>query len=115
MTIIIKTKKYNMATITQSQWLDFLNLLHNKLRNSKGIKLTEMPALLEISNFMLFRFMDNDCLDIELEKQLKFQEVYKNMQLIKKLKKINPSHMQLIEIRINYGKKCLIQLVMKNV
>ena len=75
-----------MATITQKEWLDFLNLLHTKLRNSKGIKLTGMPALLEISNFMLFRFMDNDSMGIELEDDLKFKQIYNKYATDKKIK-----------------------------
>ena len=65
-----------MEHITQKEWLDFLHLLHNKLRNGKGIKLTQMPALIEISNFMLFRFLDNDNLGIGLPDKLKFKHMY---------------------------------------
>ncbi|AYV77519.1 MAG: type I restriction-modification system, M subunit [Dasosvirus sp.] len=75
-----------MSTITQKEWLDFLHLLHNKLRNSKGLKLTEMPALLEISNFMLFRFLDNDNLGIKIDKKMKFKEVYKKYATDEKIK-----------------------------
>ena len=46
--------------LNQKEWLSFLDTLHNKLRGSKGIKLTQMPALYEISNFMLFRFLDSE-------------------------------------------------------
>jgi type I restriction-modification system DNA methylase subunit/restriction endonuclease S subunit len=73
--------------ISQKEWLDFLNLLHNKMRNSKGIKLTEMPALLEISNFMLFRFLDNDGnLPFKIKDELKFKELYKKYATDKKIK-----------------------------
>lgn len=75
-----------MDQITQKEWLRFLNLLHNKLRNSRGIKLTEMPALLEISNFMLFRFLDNDNLGIQIPEELKFKHMYLKYATDKKIK-----------------------------
>ena len=62
--------------MNQTTWLDFLHLLHNKLRNSRGIKLTQMPALLEISNLMLFRFLDNANLNIKIPDELKFKHMY---------------------------------------
>ena len=75
-----------MEQISQKEWLDFLHLLHNKLRNSKGIKLTQMPALIEISNFMLFRFLDNDDLGIKIPDKLKFRHVYLKYATNKKIK-----------------------------
>jgi len=64
-------------SITQKEWISFLDLLHNKLRNAKGLKLTQMPALYEISNFMLFRFLDNKKIfGIELPKELNFRNMY---------------------------------------
>lgn len=70
----------------QKTWLDFLTLLHNKLRNSKGIKLTQLPALLEISNFMLFRFLDNDDLGIKIPDEIKFKHIYFKYATDKKIK-----------------------------
>jgi len=72
-THIIKMSENQM---NQATWLDFLHLLHNKLRNSRGIKLTQMPALLEISNLMLFRFLDNANLNIKIPDELKFKHMY---------------------------------------
>lgn len=73
--------------ITKKEWLDFLHLLHNKLRNGKGIKLTQMPALLEISNFMLFRFLDNDeNLGIKIPDVHKFKHLYKKYATSEKIK-----------------------------
>ena len=42
----------------KEQWLGFLNELHNKIRGSKGLKLTGLPALNEISNFLVLYFID---------------------------------------------------------
>jgi type I restriction-modification system DNA methylase subunit len=78
---MIRTK---MATKTQDQWLAFLHQLHCKVRGAKGVKLTGMPALIEISNFIMFRFMDNsDKLGIKLEesdeiniKKYKMKDLY---------------------------------------
>ena len=66
-----------MAAITQKKWLDFLHLLHNKLRNGIGIKLTGMSALTEINNFILFRFLDDsEKFGLNIPDELKFKHVY---------------------------------------
>jgi type I restriction-modification system DNA methylase subunit/restriction endonuclease S subunit len=77
----------NKQTITQKEWLDFLDLLHNKLRNAKGLKLTQMPALYEISNFMLFRFLDNkDIIGIKISKDDKMKKMYEKYATDEKIK-----------------------------
>lgn len=77
-----------MATnISQKEWLDFLDLLHNKLRNAKGLKLTQLPALCEISNFMLFRFTDSKkIVGIKLADEERFKNIYKNYATDEKIK-----------------------------
>jgi len=66
-----------MTTITKKEWLDFLHLLHNKLRNSEGVKLTGMSALTEINNFMMFRFLDDcDKFGFDLPENYKCKNLY---------------------------------------
>ena len=72
-------------SINQNEWLSFLDTLHNSLRNSTGIKLTGLSALTEISNFMLFRFLDNN-LDIKLDESLKFYHMYNTYATDEKIK-----------------------------
>jgi type I restriction-modification system DNA methylase subunit/restriction endonuclease S subunit len=68
-----------MANKTQVEWLVFLHQLHNKVRNAKGLKLTGMPALIEISNFIMFRFLDDSKeLGINLQEEDKMIHLYKN-------------------------------------
>ena len=63
--------------LNQKEWLSFLDTLHNKLRGGKGIKLTQMPALYEINNFMLFRFLDSEkIIGIKIPKNDKMINMY---------------------------------------
>jgi type I restriction enzyme S subunit len=79
--------------ISQKEWLSFLDLLHNKLRNAKGLKLTQMPALYEISNFMLFRFLDNEkIVGLKIPKEDRMKKIYEKYatdEAIKEDKKIS--------------------------
>ena len=45
-------------TISKERWLSFLNSLHDQLRDAKSIKLTGIPALNELSNFLMLYFID---------------------------------------------------------
>ncbi|AYV82944.1 MAG: restriction endonuclease [Hyperionvirus sp.] len=62
--------------ITKDEWLAFLEVLHNKVRNAKGIKLTGMPALNEINNFLLLRFIEKYIDERELAEECKFSDIY---------------------------------------
>lgn len=62
--------------INKEDWLGFLHQLHNKVRNSKGIKLTGIPALNEISNFLMFRFVEKYIDEEKLPKFCKFSYLY---------------------------------------
>lgn len=59
-----------------NQWLSFLWSLHNKVRNAKGIKLTGISALNEISNFLLFFFMEKKIVKHKLPEYCKFSYLY---------------------------------------
>ena len=73
--------------ITQKEWLSFLDQLHNKLRGAKGIKLTQMPALYEISNFMLFRFLDSEkIVGIKIPKDDRMKKIYEKYATDEKIK-----------------------------
>ena len=77
----------DIQTISQKDWLKFLDDLHNKLRNSKGLKLTQMPALYEISNFMLFRFLDSEkIIGIKIPKEDKMKKMYEKYATDEKIK-----------------------------
>lgn len=64
--------------MNQKDWLLFLHLLHNKIRGSKGIKLTGLPALNEISNFLLLKFAEKYVDEEELPEYCKFSFLYEN-------------------------------------
>jgi type I restriction-modification system DNA methylase subunit/restriction endonuclease S subunit len=77
----------NKQNITQKEWLDFLDQLHNKLRSAKGIKLTQMKALNEISNFMLFRFLDSEkIVGIKIPKDDRMKKMYEKYATDEKIK-----------------------------
>jgi len=113
-----------MAAITQKEWLEFLTLLYNKLRNSQGIKLTGMPALTEINNFILFRFLDNsENLGLDIPDELKFRNFYLEYATDEKINQDkefktneNKNCCKLWEkiYRIDHNDKCLIQLYLEN-
>jgi type I restriction-modification system DNA methylase subunit len=44
--------------ITEEELLNFMHQMHCKLRSAKNIKLTGMPALNELENILLFRFIE---------------------------------------------------------
>ena len=76
--------------ITKEDLLAFTHQLHNKLRGAKGIKLTGLPALNEIENILLFKFIE-ERKDINLDDNIKFSkicELYATDEKIKEDKKI---------------------------
>ena len=81
-------------SITQSDWLSFLHELHNLVRNSKGIKLTGLPALNEISNFLMLYFIEKMGI-IEKKKlpvEWKFSSLYNEYLTEDKLKWDDKQH-----------------------
>lgn len=62
-------EQINNKNITKEEWLAFLHSLHKEIRDSKSIKLTGIPALNEISNFLLLYFTDkNGLIKKEIDK-----------------------------------------------
>ncbi len=112
--------------ICQKEWLSFLDLLHNKLRNAKGIKLTQMPALCEISNFMFYRFLDSSkIVGIKIPKEDRMIELYEKYATDEKILEDKKIPLDKFEERNCYklwnelynvgaNKKCLIIRYMNN-
>lgn len=113
-----------MANITQKEWLDFLHLLHNKLRNSEGMKLTGMTALTEINNFMLFRFLDDsEKFGLIIPDNMKFKHLYLGHATDEKIAEDKnnrvPGNRHCAELcrkiyRLDDENKCLLQLYFEN-
>lgn len=106
-----------------NQWLAFLWTLHNKVRNAKGIKLTGISALNEISNFLLFFFMENKIVENKLPEYCKFSylyEKYANKQAYiddRKQPDLVKKNMYLlwhIVYDINNNDNCVIKCLLKN-
>lgn len=66
-----------MSTISETDWLKFLQQLHNKLRNSKGIRLTGIPALNEINNFLVFVIVEMYAEEQKLPNECRFSWLHK--------------------------------------
>jgi hypothetical protein len=75
--------------ITKEDWLAFLHQLHNKVRNSKGIKLTGMSALNEINNFIMIRFIEKFIDKQKLPEICKFSYLYETFASEKRIKEDN--------------------------
>lgn len=60
----------------KNSWFSFLTKLHNITRNGQGIKLTGLPALNEINNFLVLMFLENKIDSYELPKYCKFTYLY---------------------------------------
>ena len=76
--------------ITRDELLKFEHTLHCKLRGAKGIKLTGLPALNEIENILLFKFIEENE-EVNLPNDIKFTslcEKYATDDKIKEDKKI---------------------------
>ena len=76
--------------ITRNDLLKFEHSLHDKLRGGKGIKLTGLPALNEMENIFLFRFIEENK-EVNLPNDIKFTflcEKYATDEKIKEDKKI---------------------------
>ena len=76
--------------ITRDELLKFEHSLHCKLRGAKGIKLTGLPALNEIENILLFKFIEENE-EVNLPNDIKFTflcEKYATDDKIKEDKKI---------------------------
>jgi type I restriction-modification system DNA methylase subunit/restriction endonuclease S subunit len=56
----------------KNAWFSFLHTLHNITRNGKGIKLTGLPALNEINNFLVLMFLENKIESYGLPNHCKF-------------------------------------------
>lgn len=62
--------------MNNNDWLNFLHQIHNKIRNSAGLKLTGMGALNEINNLLMLWFVEK-YIDIEkLDDECKFSVLY---------------------------------------
>lgn len=66
----------NLKMISNDEWLDFLHSLHNEVRNAKGLKLTGLPALNEINNFLMLRFSEPLAIKKGLPKECTFSYIY---------------------------------------
>ena len=71
--------------ITKDDLLNFTHQLHCKLRSAKGIKLTGLPALNEIENILLFRFIE-EIKEINLDKEIKFTRICEKYATDEKIK-----------------------------
>jgi len=108
--------------INKNEWLKFLHKLHNKVRNAKRIKLTGMSALNEISNFLMFWYIEPQIEKHGLSKEYKFSyihDMYASKKAIDEDKKI-----PLLEDKNSYklwnhvynvkNKECLIVRLLDN-
>jgi type I restriction-modification system DNA methylase subunit len=66
----------NLKMISNDEWLDFLHSLHNEVRNAKSLKLTGLPALNEINNFLMLRFSEPLAILKGLPKECTFSYIY---------------------------------------
>lgn len=98
----------NFKYMDKSTWLQFLEELHNKIRNSKGIKLTGLPALNEISNFLMIKFIEKYIDDEKLPQECKFSYLYKKYATDEKIKEDTRQTIGEKKIVINYGILCTI-------
>jgi len=71
--------------ITKDDLLNFTHQLHCKLRSAKGIKLTGLPALNEIENILLFRFIE-EIKEIKLDEEIKFTRICEKYATDEKIK-----------------------------
>ena len=62
--------------VTSQSWLNFMWVIHNKLRNGRGVKLTGLGALNEINNFLLIFFIERDFEQYNLDPDCKFSYLY---------------------------------------
>jgi type I restriction-modification system DNA methylase subunit len=73
--------------------LQFLNKIHNKIRNANGIKLTGLAALNEINNFFALYFIKDIVTQKGLGEECSFDKIYEKYasdEVIKKDKDIMP-------------------------
>jgi len=70
----------------KNAWFSFLHNLHNIVRNGKGIKLTGIPALNEINNFLLLKFLEPKIDEYGLPDNCKFSVLYENYCTDEKIK-----------------------------
>lgn len=63
--------------MNQDDLLQFLQSVHNKIRNANGIKLTGLSALNEINNFFALYFIKDIVVKKGLPKECSFDEIYK--------------------------------------
>lgn len=62
--------------MNQEDLLQFLHLVHNKIRNANGLKLTGLAALNEINNFFALYFIKDIVVKKGLPKECSFDEIY---------------------------------------
>jgi len=67
-----------MTVITESDLLQFLHQIHCATRNGKGIKLTGIPSLNEINNFLALYFIKDDITKYGLPEECSFDYLYEN-------------------------------------
>jgi len=70
----------------KNAWFSFLHNLHNIVRNGKGIKLTGIPALNEINNFLLLKFLEPKIEEYGLPDNCKFSVLYEDYCTDEKIK-----------------------------
>ena len=113
--------------ISSNEWLNFMWVLHNKVRNGRGVKLTGLGALNEINNFLLLFFIERNFHKYEeLDEKCKFSELYKTYCSIdviadeknKKIKRLDeylPLYKQLWNHYCNpNNEKCVIRQMLSN-
>ena len=70
----------------KNAWFSFLRNLHNIVRNGKSIKLTGIPALNEINNFLLLKFLEPKIDEYGLPNNCKFSVLYNDYCTDEKIK-----------------------------
>lgn len=69
---------YYYIIMDKKSWFSWLHSLHNVCRQGYGIKLTGRDALNEITNFIVFKVIENDLDQYELDDKYKISNLYDN-------------------------------------
>jgi type I restriction-modification system DNA methylase subunit len=118
-------KNNSKQLITSQSWLNFMWVLHNKLRNARGVKLTGLAALNEINNFLLVFFIERDFDKYKLDDDCKFSYLYEKYctdKIISSSKNKsspennNPTYKKLWDHYCNVGSnmECVVRKLVKN-